>query len=124
MAGSQKVQAFLETMQRRDLASARAYLAPDFEMTFPGKVRMGSLDELVAWGSTRYQKVGKTYERFDEVQQGEVTIVYCFGTLSGTWLNGHPFAGIRFIDRFEIRGGLFIRQDVWNDLAETVAGSR
>jgi hypothetical protein len=120
-SGSQKVQAFLQTMQRRDLASARTFLAPGFEMTFPGKVRMHSLEELVAWGGQRYQKVGKTYERFDEVRQGDITIVYCFGTLFGIWLDGSAFEGIRFIDRFEIRDGLFIRQDVWNDLAETLS---
>jgi hypothetical protein len=123
-SGSSKVQAFLETMQRRDLATARTFLSPDFEMTFPGKVRMKTLEELVAWGSARYQKVGKTYERFDEVQQGNVTIVYCFGTLFGNWLDGRAFEGIRFIDRFEILDGLFTRQDVWNDLAETVSALR
>jgi SnoaL-like domain len=123
-AGSQRVQAFLETMQRRDLAAAQVFLAPAFQMTFPGQIRMHKLEELIAWGNTRYQKVGKTYERFDEIEQGDSTIVHCFGTLFGVWLDGRPFEGIRFIDRFEIRDGLFTRQDVWNDLAETVSASR
>lgn len=92
-------------------------------MTFPGKVRMKTLEELVAWSNTRYQKVSKTYERFDEVQKDDVITLYCFGTLFGAWLDGSPFEGIRFIDRFEIREGLFIRQDVWNDLAETISGA-
>jgi len=35
-----------------------------------------------------------------------------------------PFEGIRFIDRFESRGGRFTRQDVWNDLAESGVLSR
>jgi hypothetical protein len=118
------VRLFLEAMQQRDLASARQFLAPEFEMVFPGNVRLRSLEDLVAWGGTRYQKIGKTYERFDEVQLGELSIVYCFGSLSGVWLNGGPFEGIRFIDRFEIRSGLFTRQDVWNDLAEALSGSR
>jgi hypothetical protein len=39
------------------------------------------------------------------------------------WLDGTAFSGIRFIDRFEVAGGLIRRQDVWNDLAE-VAGQR
>jgi hypothetical protein len=38
--------------------------------------------------------------------------------LQGTWLQGAPFEGIRFIDRMEVRDGLITRQDVWNDLAE------
>jgi hypothetical protein len=122
--GSARVRLFLETMQQRDLVRARQFLAPEFEMVFPGNVRMQSLEDLVAWGGTRYQTIGKTYERFDEVQLGELSIVYCFGSLSGVWLNGSPFEGIRFIDRFEIRAGLITRQDVWNDLAEALSDSR
>jgi len=30
-----------------------------------------------------------------------------------------PFEGVRFVDRFEVAGGLLTRQDVWNDLAES-----
>ncbi len=44
--------------------------------------------------------------------------VYCFGTLGGEWPDGTAFDGIRFIDRFELQGGLITRQDVWNDMAE------
>ena len=40
------------------------------------------------------------------------------GTLHGRWLDGSAFDGIRFIDRFEIRGGRIVRQDVWNDAGE------
>ena len=45
-------------------------------------------------------------------------VVYCFGTLSGEWLDGTPFAGIRFIDRFTLRDGLLADQTVWNDMGE------
>ena len=48
-----------------------------------------------------------------------VTTVYVYGTLEGVWLDGSPFAGIRFVDRFEIdEAGLIVDQKVWNDLAE------
>ena len=43
------------------------------------------------------------------------------GTLYGEWLDGTAFAESRFIDRFEMEGGLLTRQDVWNDMAETKA---
>jgi len=33
-------------------------------------------------------------------------------------LDGRPFEGIRFIDRFEIQDGLIVKQDVWNDMGE------
>ncbi len=48
-------------------------------------------------------------------------MVYCSGTLRGVWLDGSNFEGVRFIDRFEIADGKIRRQDVWNDLAETLA---
>lgn len=115
------VRDFLTTMEARDLDKAQAMLAPGFTMTFPGKVEMATLPELVDWSKPRYRFVRKTYDRFDSLQKGETSIVYCFGTLSGEWLDGTGFEGIRFIDRFEIEGGLFTRQDVWNDMAEMKA---
>jgi len=116
---AEMVRSFLTTMEARDLDTAQAMLAPGFEMTFPGGVRMTRLEELIAWSRPRYRFVRKTYDRFDAMQQGETGIVYCFGMLSGEWLDGTAFAGIRFIDRFEVVDGLFTRQDVWNDMAET-----
>jgi hypothetical protein len=85
---------------------------------------MHKLEELVSWAQGRYQQVGKTYEKFDESWGDESCVVYCFGSLHGIWLDGTPFEGIRFIDRFEIVDGLIQRQDVWNDLAETQAQRR
>lgn len=112
------VRAFLDAMGARDLDRARAMLAPGFAMTFPGDARLTTLDDLVAWSAPRYARVAKTYDRFDALQAGDTAIVYCFGTLSGAWCDGSPFAGIRFIDRFEIEDGRLTRQDVWNDMAE------
>jgi phenylpyruvate tautomerase PptA (4-oxalocrotonate tautomerase family) len=112
------VREFLQKMEARDLAGASAFLAPDFTMHFPGAAPMHRLEELVAWSKPRYQRVGKRYERFDESWDDEATIVYCFGTLHGLGLDGTPFDGIRFIDRFEVVDGLFRRQDVWNDMGE------
>lgn len=112
------VRRFLETMQARDLAAARNFLAPGFSMTFPGAAPMSDLEQLVGWAKGRYQSVAKTYERFEECWGEGFTTVYCSGTLSGTWLDGSRFEGIRFIDRFEVEAGRLRRQDVWNDLAD------
>jgi hypothetical protein len=87
-------------------------------MQFPGSPTMTELEELLAWSRDRYQGVSKTYERFDESWGDGYTTVYCFGTLQGQWPDGSAFAGVRFIDRFEIEAGLIRRQNVWNDLAE------
>lgn len=112
------VQAFLAAMQARELDRAQAFLAPGFQMQFPGGVRFTALQQLVDWGRQRYRSVSKTFEAFDEAWNGATCVVHCHGTLSGEWPDGQVFAGIRFIDRFEVEGGLLQRQDVWNDLGE------
>ena len=117
------VRQFLERMQARDLEAARQLLAPGFVMTFPGAAPMRDFAELLDWAKGRYSRIGKKFERFDECWGQEATVVYCSGTLEGVWLDGTAFAGIRFIDRFEVAAGMIQRQDVWNDLAE-LAGQR
>ena len=112
------VRDFLARMQARELDAARALLAPGFVMHFPGSAPMTRLEELLDWARTRYQRVGKHIERVEESWGDGTTTVYCSGTLHGVWLDGSAFEGIRFIDRFEVAGGLMQRQDVWNDLAE------
>jgi hypothetical protein len=87
-------------------------------MCFPGGVQMQSLSEMIIWAQQRYSAIHKHYEQFEESWQGDATVVFCHGTLQGTWPEGESFEGIRFIDRMEVRDGLITRQDVWNDLAE------
>lgn len=112
------VRDFLGEMQRRDLDAARAFLAPDFRMTFPGDVRLKRLEDLVAFGETRYRRIWKTFADFDEVPGIDETVVYCHGALAGEWPDGTPFDGIRFIDRFVVRDGKIASQWVWNDMGE------
>jgi len=112
------VKRYLTTMENRDLESAKGFLTKDFTMTFPGGVEFTSLGQLVDWSKTRYQCIAKTYDQFDQSQLDNKTIVYCYGTLNGTWLDGTQFSGIRFIDRFVVVDGLLQSQLVWNDLGE------
>ncbi len=112
---------YLGAMEERDLETARSFLAEDFAMTFPGGARFGSLDELIAWSKDRYKSIKKTIEGIQEVPEEEAAVVYCLGTLAGEWLDGSPFSGIRFIDRFTVRDGKLADQQVWNDLAEARA---
>ena len=112
------VRDFLAAMEARELDAARGFLADDFVMHFPGAAPMTSLEQLIDWAASRYSRVGKSYDGID-VMHGEAgTVVYCFGTLSGTWLDGRDFEGIRFIDRFTVERGLIRDQRVWNDMAE------
>ncbi len=109
---------FLAAMEKRDLATAKAMLAPGFRMTFPGTAQMATLDELIAWARDRYRFVRKTITTTEAFHKDGAAVVYVSGTLSGEWPDGTPFEGIRFIDRFEIRGGKLVTQEVWNDIAE------
>jgi 4-oxalocrotonate tautomerase family enzyme len=115
------IRAFLGAMERRDLEEASHHLGVGFSMQFPGAAPMSRLQELVEWAAPRYKFVTKTYHGFDLAQGEDAAIVHCHGTLSGVWPDGEAFEGIRFIDRFEVTGGLITRQDVWNDIAETKA---
>lgn len=112
------VRAYLDAMEARDLTKAETFLGAGFTMQFPGAKPMTRLMELVEWSKPRYRFVKKTYERFDAGMGAEGPVVYCFGTLHGEWLDGTVFEGIRFIDRFQLEGGLIVRQDVWNDMGE------
>lgn len=115
---SEVVKSFLQAMQERDLPRAQTFLHPDFSMCFPAGVQLRTLTELSAWAQQRYSAIRKNYEQFEESWQGDTTVVFCHGTLQGTWLDGESFENIRFIDRLQVCDGLITRQDVWNDLAE------
>jgi len=117
-SATEVVKSFLVAMQARDLAQAQTHLHTNFQMVFPGGQTFHRLEELLVWAITRYQRVEKTFTHFDESWQGDRTVVYCAGSLSGVWPNGTTFDNIRFIDRFEVVAGQLTRQDVWNDLRE------
>lgn len=113
----QSVRDFLAAIERRDLATCSALAAPGLQMTFPGGLAHASFEALFTSSARRYQRVGKHIEQVDVMRAGDLWIAYCFGTLHGLWHDGTPFEGIRFIDRFEMRDGLIVRQQVWNDSA-------
>ena len=109
---------FLALMEERKLDAAQTMLADHFKMVFPGSVSPDSLAQLVEWAQGRYRFVRKTFDHVDVLQRiGGGAVVYCAGTLRGEWLDGTPFEGIRFIDRFEVEGGQIVHQSVWNDMA-------
>jgi len=118
---SHLVKRYLTAMEKRDLESAGLFLADDFTMTFPGGVEFSSLQQLVDWSKTRYQSITKSFEQFDQCRSDDKTIVYCYGTLNGIWLDGSRFSGIRFVDRFVVVNGLLQSQLVWNDFGLTTA---
>ena len=112
------VRRYLDAMEARDLNTARSFLGEGFVMNFPGALGMRTLEDLTGRSALRYRFVTKTYDAFEVLPSGEDTVVYVRGSLHGEWPDGAPFGDIRFIDRFALRGGKIVRQDVWNDLGE------
>ncbi len=117
------VRDFLGAMERRALDEARALTAREFRMVFPGGVEFHDLDALVNWARTRYRYVRKCFSGFDTIRLADHQVVYCRGTLTGEWPDGTAFRDVRFVDRFTIRQGRLLEQEVWNDLEAAAADS-
>ncbi|UCE30574.1 MAG: nuclear transport factor 2 family protein [Burkholderiales bacterium] len=119
--GGRLVWDFLTLFAERRYAEANGYLAPGAQMLFPGGVVMTDCTELPQRSAALYRWVRKVFERFDEYQAADGLVVYNFGTLQGAWLDGEPFEGVRYIDRFLIRDARIVDQKVWNDLCLAAA---
>ncbi len=116
------VEQFLTQLADRNLDAAAAFLGKTVVMQFPGSQPMHTLAELIEWSKPRYRSIAKQIQGTEAFQSaGEEAVVFCRGTLSGVWLDGSTFEGVRFVDRFELVRGKITRQDVWNDLAEAQA---
>ena len=120
-AAANIVRTYLRLVEARDLDAASEFLADDVSIVFPGGRTFGSLTDQVASSAGRFRSVKKTLDQFDVVSDGAATTVYVYGTLAGQALDGSPFDGVRFIDRFALDDGLIVSQMVWNDLAEVGA---
>ncbi len=110
------VRDYLNAMQQRQLEKAQSYIDENFIITFPGSGELTSLHQVVEWSKGRYRFVKKALGSINVAYQTDKIIIFVDGTLSGEWPNGDVFDKVRFIDKFEIRNNLLIRQDVWNDL--------
>lgn len=115
------VRSYLRLVEARDLDAASEFLADDVSIVFPGGRTFESLTDQVASSAGRFRSVKKTLDHLDVVSDGAETTVYVYGTLAGQALDGSPFDGVRFIDRFALDDGLIVSQMVWNDLAEVGA---
>jgi len=115
------IRRYLVLMEERKLDEAAAMMAPGARILFPGGAVRTSVHEIAAGSARRYARIGKHFERFDACpgDAPDETIVYSLGTLHGAWSDGAAFSGIRYIDRFVVKAGRIVSQEVWNDAAET-----
>lgn len=114
------VNEFLRLVMIPDPAAASRYVSPDLRIRFTGARAMREPAECTAFNAARYRWVKKRIERTDVVAGGSnvETVVYSLGTLYGEWLDGAPFEGNRYVDRYVVSQGLITHMDVWNDSAE------
>ena len=113
------VKRFLRAMEGRDLETAEALMAPGARITFPGNKVFSSQREMVEASRGRYQWVKKTFDQVDAFAEDDGQVVYVMGTLYGVNRHGVSFSDVRYIDRFLLKDGHIVQQDVWNDLAES-----
>lgn len=114
------VEEFLRVIMIPDPAGARAFTAPDMRIRFTGGRDMKEPADCSAFNAGRYAWVKKRFERTDVVAGAteEEAVVYNIGTLYGAWLDGTPFEGNRYVDRYVVRHGKIVDMQVWNDSAE------
>ncbi len=114
------VEEFLRIIMIPDPVGARAFIAPALRIRFTGGRPMRDPSETSAFNAARYQWVKKRFERTDLVAGAteDEAIVYNIGTLYGAWLDGTPFEGNRYVDRYVVKHGKIVQMDVWNDSAE------
>lgn len=113
-----RVETFLSCMEARDLTAAKKSLGRGFSMTFPGPNTFRSLGSFAAWGKGRYRSTQNRVDRFDVVREGEDTIIYALGAVSGQFGDGTEFRNVRFVDRFVVRHDRIIRFEAWSDISD------
>ncbi len=115
---------YLTAVGERRMDEARRLVTSDVLIVFP-QGSFDDLSEVVAAMSKRYASIEKTHHTWDVMASDPgTTVVVTTGTLHGRNLHDMVFDGIRFCDRFVIRGGLIAEQHVWNDLSESGVLSR
>ena len=110
----------LEASMAPDPDRAATFMAADVRITFTGGRPMANPQAITEFNGGRYAWVKKSLGPFDCTEHDDHTVVYSNGTLYGEWPDGRPFAGNRYLDRFEVRDGKITRMDVWNDSAEWI----
>ena len=124
MTPKETVEEFLRIIMIPDPIGARAFVSADLRIRFTGAREMRDPAECTAFNRSRYAWVKKRFEQTDVVASAEgadvdaEAIVYNIGTLYGEWLDGTPFEGNRYVDRYVVRHGKIVQMDVWNDSAE------
>jgi len=114
------VEEYLRVLMIPDPVAARKYCAEKLEIRFTGDRMMRDPTECAAFNKARYKWVKKKFGPTQVAEGGSAqeTTVYQTGTLYGEWLDGTPFEGNRYVDRYVVSDGKIVKMEVWNDSAE------
>jgi ketosteroid isomerase-like protein len=118
MSAADVVKIFLDAISRRDLDAAEAMLGPGFKMIVSGGHQFTTPRDFVAQSRGRQKSTRKTTDRYEELPTADGAVVYAIGSMAGEWNDGTTYEGVRYIDRFEVRGGKIVDMKVWSDMAE------
>jgi hypothetical protein len=120
MGPKEIVEEFLRIVMIPDPEAARVFTSPDLQILFTGGRAMRQPAETSAFNASRYKWVKKRFIQTDVVvgATDAEAIVYNIGTLYGEWLDGTPFEGNRYVDRYVVSHGKIVQMQVWNDSAE------
>ncbi len=113
------VRRWFDATLARDLSLAASLMTHGSRIVVSGGHRFSSLDDFVAWGSTRYTEVRKQCDSFEACEAAGGFAVYVRGEMSGRWADGTPFARVRWCDRFLVQEGRIVALDTWSDLADS-----
>ena len=100
-SAAHRVLTYLRVMEARDLGAAKAMVASSFHMVFPGDCHFNRIEDLIVYGKDRQGTALKAFDRFEETEAADGTVVYAWGTLYGKKVDGQTdYRDIRFVDRF------------------------
>jgi hypothetical protein len=124
LSDAEIVRAYLMASMIPDPDAAVTFMKPGAVITFTGGVQFDHPRGPAGFNARRYRWVKKKMDRFDVCPGASETVVYSIGTLYGEWMDGTPFEGNRYVDRFVVQDGHIVRMDVWNDSAERLLVQR
>ena len=104
MSDAEVVEAYLTASMIPDPEAAAAYMKPGTIITFTGGREFDHPRGPTGFNARRYRWVKKQMDRFDVCPGADETVVYSIGTLYGEWIDGTPFEGNRYVDRFVVQG--------------------